>query len=232
MILSMKRIIVVFFVPVLTFASFEQNTRRYLSGPELLWSLYRVLPHSETLFVANYSLDEPCKMLSEKNTSALGVAEPTLGEAMSPHPHSGTIQWLQGCVSVYFAASPEIYAPWKEIKAFYGEEFIQALRIHPIFSKDFAGEAQWTTMNSTLMMHLYTYQWGQFSQKEKEALIGGLIFSILGPEEIIADFGFTTKQRLIKAYINRLDKTPQRPTFEAIKVISLNLILREEFLSY
>lgn len=233
----MKFLFLASFALPLTFASFamgsfEQNTRRYLSGPELLWSLYRVLPRSSQSNNGFFSASNSCKMLHETNSSALGIAEPILGEALSPHPHMGTIQWLQDCVNVYFKDNPELTVPWKMLKAFYGYEFINALQNHPSFSQDFVNEEQWSTMGSNLVVHLRSFSWKQLSIQEKVALINGLIFSILGPDEIISDFGFTTKQRLANAYINRLDKTPEKTTFEVIKIISLNLILREEFLSY
>jgi len=186
-------------------ASFEENAHRYMSGQDILWSLSVFFDFSKNS--GNTSI---CTGLQELNSTLAGGNSPITGEPISPSPTQGTVLWITGCIETYFSQPSVITGDTVRGKRLLGEEFYK------------------NTTNDMLMK-----PWSDIPEDLRRTLIRHMVSAFLGSDEVIKDFGFIQnpddfRERLFLAAHDRTGAS----TLEIITLLSMNLSVRDEFLSY
>lgn len=83
-------------------ASFDQNSRRYLSYYELINSLNSIFLAAGEADQSGYTFE--CRKLENDNKLDLGYNNPATGEPQVAGPNAGYVRWLGNCVSKYMMA--------------------------------------------------------------------------------------------------------------------------------
>jgi hypothetical protein len=194
-------------------ASFEENARRYLSAQEILWSLSIFFDFS-TMSNGGNGNDNICAQIDRQNAPVAGVNSPKTGEPISPVPSQGTVAWIAGCVTKYLSTPDSLARDTVRLKNLVGEDTYRQLSSRSI----------------TMALQIPWQNWGP---SEKKVLIKYMVAAFLGNDEVIADFGFikdtdTFREKLLQAADTRTGAT----VLQIISFLSVNLALRDEFLSY
>lgn len=191
--------------------SFEETARRYMSGPEIMLSLAEYIPMAK-------NVDEKCNKLQQSNHTASGSNSPASGEPVSPTVNEATVQWISACIKSILI-NPTNFDEKNPPDRYLGEVGFQILQekykpVAPLYG-GFYG------------------LWSTWTPPEQTALIQSMVKSVLGPDEVIKDFGFAKDSNEIVQKIKVItDKMQDKAVHQVAHIIFLNLVLRDEFLSY
>ncbi|MEN0060433.1 MAG: hypothetical protein AAGB31_16455, partial [Bdellovibrio sp.] len=149
-----------------------------------------------------------CAYSLRQNRYALGINSPLTGAPVSSAPTHAVIQWISSCVhDLLFNLS---------------EDQLSAV-LDP--SKHLC--------NNTCDRSNLSTRWSQVPEPAKKKLIEYLVFYFLGSDETILDYGLTTPDTLrsdIYHWANQQDATASTRTL--LEAIIINLVVRDEYLSY
>jgi hypothetical protein len=198
-----------------TKAAFEENARRYLTAQEVIQTLQ-----------VYFDLFPECLSVTNVNSSLLGLNSPVTGNPIAPSPTQSTVQWVATCVSSATSKFSSLTFPaaHEKLKILVGPEVITALK-EPVPGLPQFGED-----------HVFSYRisrpWTELPADLRKKLVANMVLVMLGSDNVINDFGLIDPNLLrakLEAYAN--DK-PSITVIDMIKFISVNLSVRDEFLSY
>ena len=195
-------------------ASFEETSRRYLTGHEIILSLQTILP-----------LPQHCLDINTNNRSLLGVNSPLTGNPISPAPTQATIQWILKCVGSSMATLSYPYEKnyQEQLKILVGEKLYQFLITPPPY-----------TAGSDEQMIAFKIQkkWSELSPDIQQATVRHVVQVFLGNDDMIRDFGLIDPEVLRLKLLQWPQKVPDAKILDIIKFLTVNLAVRDEFLSY
>lgn len=196
-------------------ASFEETSRRYLTGHEIIQSLQAILP-----------LPQNCLDININNQSPLGVNSPLTGSPISPAPTQATIQWILKCVGSSMAnfGYPHEKIYQEQLKILVGEKLYQFLITPPPYMGS----------SDEKLMIAFNIQkkWSELSPDIQQAAVRHVVQVFLGNDDMIRDFGLSDPEDLRLKLLQWPQKVPDAKILEIIKFLSVNLAVRDEFLSY
>jgi hypothetical protein len=200
--------LVVFLTQSLATASFEENSRRYLSGQEILRSLGVFFDFSK-----NTTNKEICTHIQAQNASDAGANSPATGEPTSPAPNQGTILWITGCVQNYLSTAANLAGDGDRLRNLLGADTVSRLGTSP----------EWNLRTS----------WSLWTPEQKRELIRYMVEAFLGPDEVITDFGFIENpDEFRKLMLTTADARKNASVLDIVTLLAVNLSVRDEFLSY
>ncbi len=183
-------------------AEFEQTSRRYASNQDIYQYLSRYLP--------NY-----CTQILDEDRSVLGFDSVATGSSISPTPSAMTILKITTCIRGSYAQF--VSAPYGIASVGSGDELFGGSR-------------------PELYQILLTDQkalWSKQSPQFKQSLIANMVMDILGPDAEIKDFGLIPNVDDFRtSLMAEIDKNPNISLYEALESLTINLMTRDEFLSY
>jgi hypothetical protein len=195
-------------------ASFDENARRYLSAQEIIQAMQ-----------VHFDVVDDCVKVNDANSPMLGVNSAVTGNAIAPAPTQATVQFIAGCVSKavdrakYTSQYPVAFA---KLKTMLGEELVSEL------SKNFP---TFHTLDDNMYLRL-NMPWENLNAETREKIISRIVFVMLGSDEVINDFGLI-EPAVLRARLGAWAQgKPTLTTADMIKFISVNLAVRDEFLSY
>lgn len=197
-------------------ASFDENARRYLSAQEIIQAMQ-----------VHFDVVDDCAKVNDSNAPLLGVNSAVTGSAIAPAPTQSTVQFVAGCVSkaVERAKSETQYPQaFAKLKTMLGDELTTEL------GKNLPGITSWT-MERSLLFRL-AKNWDALELETRDQIIARVVFVMLGSDELISDFGLIEPAILRAKLAAWAQGKPQLTTIDMIKFISVNLAVRDEFLSY
>lgn len=205
----MKQGVLIFlmFFSLTSKAAFEENARRYSSGQEIVNSLDMYVP-----------MPPNCLQIPDDARSSLGLNSPLSGNPISPAPNQATIQWLSQCI----ATGVNFYVNAG------GAEKLRNVLGPELFAKMF-GEVPANSAVDTMKL---VVPWSSLEKKIREEIVAQFVFSFLGSNETILDYGLTTSEKLRAQLLAALEKRNSLVVLNAFQFLILNLALRDEFLSY
>ncbi|MNL02395.1 hypothetical protein D3C87_1229020 [compost metagenome] len=193
-------------------ASFDENARRYLSAQEIIQAMQ-----------VHFDVVDDCAKVNEVNAPLLGVNSAVTGSAIAPAPTQSTVQFVAGCVSKALdriTSKPQYPQAFAKLKILLGEELVSEL------SKNLT-----PFLDDNLALRL-AYPWENLSTETREKIIARIVFVMLGSDDLINDFGLIDPTVLRAKLAAWAQGKPQLKTQDVIKFISVNLAVRDEFLSY
>lgn len=196
-------------------ASFDENARRYLSAQEIIQAMQ-----------VHFDVTDDCAKVNATNSSMLGVNSALTGNAIAPAPTQSTVQFIAGCVSKAVERSKfggQYPLALQKLKNMLGEELVNELSQNhtPVT----------LSMNDNLYFRL-TAPWENLSVETREKIVTRIVFVMLGSDEVINDFGLVDPTTLRTKLGAWAQGNPNLRTADMIKFISVNLAVRDEFLSY
>jgi hypothetical protein len=204
---------IVFFLSSSTWASFDENARRYLSGEEIIWSLSVFFDFSQNTEDMNANI---CMKVDSRNSTILGVNSPNSGEPISPGPTQALVLWITNCIQGYFSHPAVVAGGIITLKNLVGEDIFNHLYLsHGGVEK---GLAQ---------------PWSSWTLSYKTMLINYMVEAFLGSDSVIKDFGFIQNPDEFRALLLKsADSRPNATVLDILYFLSVNLATRDEFLSY
>lgn len=195
-------------------ASFEENSRRYLSGHEIIQTLNQF-----------FDLSYQCQAIDDRNFALLGLSFPITGNPISPSPTQATIQWLTKCVSesVLTFQFPPTETSLNKLKTLLGPE------VSALFTKSAYNGI--TDERTNLSLHL-SKKWMELSPEVQNKLIASMVSSLLGSDDVIRDFDIIEPGVLREKLRLWPQNIPSLTVIQMIQFIAVNLTVRDEFLSY
>lgn len=193
-------------------ASFDPNSRRYMSYYDLMNSMNAIFFGNENL--KNY-LSSDCKSITENNKADLGYNNPGTGEAIVSSPNSGYIRWIGNCVSEYIAA---IYSQDLGNLQLLSEESLK-------YFKTSYG------LPSISLNTLYSVQFNSLPEDIQADIVDHAFYLVHGPDESFNQFGLLDA----KVFKMKIKSHLQKNNFflpAAIETMMFNYLMRDEFLSY
>ena len=201
-------------------ASFEENTHRYLTSYEVFDSLAQMLP-----FVGDGTCGKNDYLTQEKAVNiltALGENSTITGSPISHGPSQGTIAWISRCVGAALTSSLSSYQEAEFQKLIADAEVLHKLAnalgqspSQPDFHKSFLRP------------------WKDLPAEVQSELIRYFVYSYLGSDDVLFDFGLIQnpdefRQNLFDLY----QQNDSLPLTLVLQKLVINLVLRDEFLSY
>jgi hypothetical protein len=187
-------------------ASFDENARRYLSAQELIQALAMFFP-----IQSDFS-GENCKTVNIKNSASLGLSSPVTGNPIAPGPTQATVQWITTCVSGSMNGFRDIKTQAQLSNLIGPEAYAHLSRMNYLVG---LGE-----------------MWSSWPLDLREKAVAHALNTVVGSDDVIRDFGLVDPD-LLRAKLNAWpNQRPQLTVFEVLKFLSVNLALRDEFLSY
>jgi hypothetical protein len=197
-------------------ASFEENARRYLSAQEIVDSL--------DMFFSVHSYSG-CNYVDTFNASLLGVNSALSGNPISAAPNQSTVQWISGCIA---KASTDITTGMndtpEQLKLLAGPEVYAYL-----ISQSVQGEIYSDRSNS---IRHFDSKWNSWPAEIQAKLISNMVFVMLGSDDVIRDFGLIEPDALRAKLAAWPQSKPDLTARQMFTFLSVNLALRDEFLSY
>lgn len=196
-------------------ASFEENARRYLSAQELTESLLQYFPQNSN----------ECKEVGSTNSSMLGVSSAISGNPIAPSPTQSTVQWIVGCVSKSLE-----YIQYETSKHSYIKTLIGAEANTWAEKTAISSTARWEPKQ------IYAYNlsrpWKEWPADIRSKVISNIVFVLLGSDEVIQDYGLISPDVLRTKLTTWAENNSDKTFMNIVKGFSINLALRDEFLSY
>jgi hypothetical protein len=196
-------------------AAFEENARRYLTAHEVIQTLQ-----------VYFELTPECKIVNNVNSSLLGLNSPVTGNPIAPSPTQSTVQWVATCVSSATAqfAIPIAYpVAYEKFKILVGPDVTDALAA-PI-----PGIKQSKEEGTSYSL---TKKWASLPADLRAKTVANMVLVMLGSDDVINDFGLIAPDLLRAKLESYANNKPDLSVLEIIKFISVNLSVRDEFLSY
>lgn len=201
----------------LSFASFEENSRRYMSYYDLINSMKIIFTGNEVVSAANVSTD--CIAVTESTQADLAYNSPATGEPAISSPNSNYVRWIGNCVSSYFNF---IGRKTPDTNLLLSEKTKR-------FLTTFADSQGWP-------QHVYFFQFHTVDLKSipediQIDMIEYAFDAIFGSEAAFNQFKLIDAKSY-KASVKEHLKKQNYSVAKALEVIVLNFLTRDEFLSY
>lgn len=191
-------------------AGFEESSRRYMSGPQILNTLQEMFP--------KISFTTPCQKLSDENRLVIGDNIPRLGSPASDVPTQAFVIWYSNCISEGIRSSVVSDSATNEFVARY---------IGPELSKEI------NMANGFLWTKLEYLTVSKVSDLALASMIQLQVFYFLGSDDVIADFGLIEDPKEFRMnLLKSIRKNPEMTLYDMISMTIVTLSLRDEFLSY
>lgn len=141
-----------------------------------------------------------------KEGSSLGENTPLTGQPVSPTPGQSTVALITRCLSGSFK-----FLSWSNpaIVNLVGKE-----------------------IHETMNRENYAGYWEKYSEQTQKQVIASMVYNILGSDETIKDFDIVEPEALKAKIFEALKKQPNITNMEVVTFVTINLVLRDEFLSY
>ena len=197
-------------------ASFDENSRRYMTGNEIIQSL-------NVYFDFRYA-DDNCKEINDNNSALLGLNSPASGSPISSAPTQATVQWIAKCVSTAMmsfitGSTPE--ESRQKLSDLIGSDVYSFLKKR----KDYYDH------ESNVLYNLNN-PWANLPEDIQDKIISNMVDTLLGGDETIADFGIIEPNQLRAKLKQWPQKNLQITVFQMMQFIAVNLAVSDEFLSY
>ena len=193
-------------------ASFNQNQRRYLTSMQFyfLWHQY-------------FSAD-PQTAGSDGNVLIFGASDPKSGSPILQNPSSATITIITNAVSKATANATTFVgppgSPLSRQERLLGKHFTAWLKAQP-------------APESNRLQQILGQTWTSLDPSLKVSLIQDMVRELLGPDEQIKDFGFIKNPDDYRAkLLNLINQNASATVLDGVRTITMNLMTRDEFLSY
>ncbi|MGZ3774551.1 MAG: hypothetical protein ACXVCY_12285 [Pseudobdellovibrionaceae bacterium] len=194
-------------------ASFEENSRRYMSYGELISSLTAIFSIDETTF--SY-ISQDCKEVTANNKSDLGYNNSLTGEAIVSSPNSGYLRWISNCTGNYIASI--------------STKSLDTLNLVSKTSQDYFKSAI-RVANELNLYQLASIRYETLPPEIQDDFINHTFYLVFGPDEVFNQFGLADA-KVFKAEIKAHLLKTSRSVLEALNIVMLNYLMRDEFLSY
>jgi hypothetical protein len=197
-------------------AAFDQASLRYISGHEIFEKLNAVFP------IWKYSNSSMCSVTDE-NTSAIGFSSPVTGRSIYMTPGIAFVYWYQKCLEEVVATVTT--NGYSSMQMGFGEQNIRLL-LGPLQNKvltKYAGKFQ----------DVIYSQMNDFTDDEMMTIVKYNMERILGPDEVILDYGNLTQKDIDNFRAEILKEAKASYYFSSFfRVVLIKLLMRDEFLSY
>ena len=164
--------------------------------------------------------------MEQANASLLGLNSTVTGSPVAPAPTQATVQWISSCVSKsvenFKFAGPTNSV--EKLKTLVGPD-VYAFLISKFPMVIVSDDA------TTIYLHL-EQKWSEWPVDVRDKMIESTVSVLLGSDEVIADFGIIEGPALrakLKEWINR---NADKKAIDILRFLSVNLAVRDEFLSY
>lgn len=208
-----------------SFASFDENERRYMTGEEIVWTVDQFFQFNSTDGTCN-GIDSA--NYATPNASKLGLSSPVTGQPVSASPTQATVQWITGCVSKALNTNNIYYIcnDMERLKHLIGEASLKNI-FQPTAA--LSGNSPVYICTGALSVN-----WSTLTDAQKQTLVHDVVLNMLGPDSVIVDFGFIKNpDDFRKKLLDALNAKPATTTIlDAIRFLAVNLSVRDEFLSY
>jgi hypothetical protein len=124
------------------------------------------------------------------------------------------VQWISTCIQSSFTS----IAGWPRpiFTNLVGEDILKILNADP-----------------SGLYGALTKAWASWPVEQKKVLIKYMVSAFLGPDDVIRDFGFIKDPEAFRALLlQAADKQKDADLTKVLLFLSVNLALRDEFLSY
>ncbi len=211
------------------FASFSENSRRYLSPKDMFTLLnqkFPVLQDKQHLAKYHFPSDQvplSCWGLGLRNGNSTGLVLPAIGAAATASPGTAFVRWWGSCVdqivikqfmALNLKANDE--GLWKK---FYAPEILDRYRDKGNVKEPFH--------------RLTSVEWKDLPPNLKQVQIRFLIEELIGPNPVIADLGFAKGIDDLAATIQSIVPDDSNLKIShATQALITGVTLREEFITY
>lgn len=202
-------------------ASFEENTHRYLTSYEVFDSLTLLIP-----YVGHGTCGKDDVLTQEAAVNvlaALGENSTITGSPISQGPSQGTIAWISKCINAALSISRvTVFTEADYQKLFADSRVLQTLE-----KVSGAGVAQ------ADFYKVFERPWSEIPAEAQQQLIEYFTYYYLGSDDVLVDFGLIQDpSQFKKELMNTFQTNKTQPTYQVIQKLVINLVLRDEFLSY
>ena len=184
--------------------SFEEHQIRYLAPIDLLQTMSRALP-SET-----GSLPVDCRELTENNSGLVGVSSAGTGSPIFSQPSADFVRWYVGCVNVRLLYMNEILRP-ALVSVIYGTTVGRLVTSNPALAN-----LPFETLDAVT----------------RKAMVREQIERMIGPEEIVADFGYFRSGDEMADWVLKTMAGEALTVRMGCQRAMFLISIRDEFLSY
>lgn len=142
-----------------------------------------------------------------KEGSSLGANTALTGQPISPTPGQSTVALITRCLDESMRS-----LSWRDpiVVKLIGNENVEALE---------------NTKNAFNI-------WSKYSEQTQKNIIATMVYNILGSDETIKDFDIIEPEVLRNKIFVALNRQPHILVSDVVTFITVNLVLRDEFLSY
>lgn len=185
--------------------SFASRQVRYMMPLDLMTLLRVSFPVHLDSILTN------CKELTSDNRSLVGDNSAASGSPVFSEPSSGFVRWYTDCVRAYLRGFEDDETDVEKAKIFYGSHLVEALPDQ---------QDRLRTLFSSLPSDL------------QKAAVMDQIERLIGPSEIIEDFGYFRDSEALADHLLQLSQVSGQTVPEALREIMFYISVRDEFLSY
>jgi hypothetical protein len=182
-------------------AAFDMTNTRYLSGTEVIEKLNLAFPAGVKYATARNYAQ--CS-ISSTDQSAAGLNSPATGRSIYLEPGTAFFNWYKSCVDQSVANELNEITP----------EIAQT-HLGPLYSP---------TLDLKTRLDLFT-------DAELMSVISYNMKRLLGPDEVIQEFGYMTDCNQFRQELLKKGR-PYSYLQDFLKIIEIELVSRDEFLSY
>lgn len=224
-----KWLIVFLLVSTQAFASFSENSRRYLSPKDMFTLLnqkFPVLKDKEqlaTFYMPTDKIPVSCWALGLRNGNSTGLVLPAIGTPATSTPGTAFVRWWGSCADLIIKRQFEVLNLKGNDEALWGK----------FYAPEILGKYRDKSNPSQPFHQLSKEEWGRLSPKQKNTQIRFLIEELIGPNAVIADLGFAKGLDDLVAVIQSAVPDDSSLTInEANQIFLTGVVLREEFITY
>ena len=192
-------------IPTFRARSFVGKQIRYMMPHELLDLLALKLP------APTREIAPECKQLTDANRGLLGDSLPSTGSPIFDQPTSSFVRWYSNCMNARLRS-------------------LASLRTEPDALVLFG-----PTLGNRVLADrsLGSRRFAELPVAERRRMVIEQIAHMIGPEDVIKDFGFFAGTEALADHVSRLiDRKPELTVSDAGAKALFYLSLRDEFLSY
>lgn len=212
------------------FASFSENSRRYLSPKDMFTLLNQKFPvlqekeHLARYYLPSDKIPLSCWGLGLRNGNSSGLVLPAIGVPAASSPGTAFVRWWGSCADQIVHTQLMVLENLKLAdqglwSRYYAPEVIEKYR-----DKGNAKEP---------FHRLTTEKWKDLPPKLKQAQIRFLIEELIGPNAVVADLGFAKGIDDLAATIQTIVPDDSEMKISHVnRALLTGVILREEFITY
>ncbi len=203
-------------------ASFEENTHRYLTSFEVFDSLAQMLPDiGNGVCGKNKTITQ---VQAVNVLAALGENATLNGSPISQGPSQGTISWISACISAVLNSAQITY---------YEKEDFEIVFADPLIMEKLREFHALSSSKTAKFNGIFLLPWNSFPDALKKDLIRYFVYSYLGSDAVILDFGMIQDPEKFREKLKQiLNEHGDQSAIDVIQKLTINLALRDEFLSY